>query len=369
MAAKYIFVTNSEGPGDLSSWEDAGGYTGIAAADAICRAHAARSMNAYILEDSVNFKALLSTSGKDAKSRIFITGEEYYRADNIKIADNLTDLLDGTISVKNIITERGRQAGDYQLLWTGTQADGTKKPGKNNESFCTDWESKEQATGVLGSAILTTGDWLCHDTKKCEEKARLYCIQDISLANLKVQSFNLLSKSTGQEASILEDGQAGELALVIENDGNIESKGFYVEITVTDGTSISKHFSNLAPGTIASVTWEWDPVSVGTHTISLSLDDRGDVNELYEDDNTKELVVTVRAAPSPQPTVTITPSPTTTTTPSPTASPTPTDTTPTPTETPKEEELDMWLVFSGIAVAAAIVIYLLKKKKKKGKKN
>ena len=40
--ARQMFVTSVTGTGNLSTWADAGGFTGLDAGDAICQARAAR---------------------------------------------------------------------------------------------------------------------------------------------------------------------------------------------------------------------------------------------------------------------------------------------------------------------------------------
>lgn len=64
-AQAHVFMTSSTGSGDLSSWPDASGATGLQAADAICRAHA----EAGSLEGADEYVAWLSDSTDDAYCR------------------------------------------------------------------------------------------------------------------------------------------------------------------------------------------------------------------------------------------------------------------------------------------------------------
>lgn len=73
---RIAFVTSVTGTGDLSSWADAGGNTGLAAGDAICQARA----SAAGLANSGNFVAWLSDSSDDAYCRIH--GLSGTKADN-----------------------------------------------------------------------------------------------------------------------------------------------------------------------------------------------------------------------------------------------------------------------------------------------
>ena len=59
---RRAFATSVQGPGNLSSWADAGGNTGLAAGDAICRARAA----AGGLPNAATYRAWLSNSATDA---------------------------------------------------------------------------------------------------------------------------------------------------------------------------------------------------------------------------------------------------------------------------------------------------------------
>jgi len=65
-AAHVMFVTSITGTGDLSSWDDAGGFAGLAAGDAICQAIAGRAN----LGNSGAYRAWLSDSSNDAYCRL-----------------------------------------------------------------------------------------------------------------------------------------------------------------------------------------------------------------------------------------------------------------------------------------------------------
>jgi len=63
---RIAFVTSTSGLTDLSTWDEAGGATGLAAADTICRVRAASAG----LKSPENFVAWISSSEDDAYCRI-----------------------------------------------------------------------------------------------------------------------------------------------------------------------------------------------------------------------------------------------------------------------------------------------------------
>ncbi len=125
---KKTFVTSVSGTGDLSSWADAGGNTGLAAGDAICQARA----GAAGLANAANFKAWLSDSSTDAKDRLTSDGP-WVRLDGVKVADSNADLIDGSLFTTINLTETGTYYGST-YAWTGTSYDGIKKT-----NTCNDW--------------------------------------------------------------------------------------------------------------------------------------------------------------------------------------------------------------------------------------
>ena len=61
-----VFMTSTTGTGDLSTWADAHGLSGLAAADEICRTRAA----AASLADADSYVAFLSDTRDDAYCRV-----------------------------------------------------------------------------------------------------------------------------------------------------------------------------------------------------------------------------------------------------------------------------------------------------------
>ena len=75
------FVSSQSGPGELAAWPQAGGATGLAAGDAICRNLAA----AAHLPAPESFVAWLSDATQDARDRVTIDAN-FRRVDNYPIA-------------------------------------------------------------------------------------------------------------------------------------------------------------------------------------------------------------------------------------------------------------------------------------------
>ena len=65
-ARLQMFVTSVAGSGELSSWDDAGTLTGVAAGDAICQARA----TAAALPNPATYRAWLSDDTDDAYCRL-----------------------------------------------------------------------------------------------------------------------------------------------------------------------------------------------------------------------------------------------------------------------------------------------------------
>ena len=135
---KKVFLASGWGTGNLSTWPGAGGNSGLAAGDAICRARAA----AAGLANADRFKAWLSDSTTNAKDRITSDGP-WVRLDGVPIAENKADLLDGSLFTSINLTETGLYYGNYGV-WSGTTDNGVKTP-----NTCNDWT--DGSSGFMGS--------------------------------------------------------------------------------------------------------------------------------------------------------------------------------------------------------------------------
>ncbi len=171
---KKAFLTSVRGNGNLGSWADAGGKTGLEAGDAICQSRAA----AAGLANASNFKAWLSDNTTDAKTRFSNPGGPWVRLDGVKVADNMTDLTDGSLFSSINLTETGDYIGNY-AVWTGTLFDGTK-----TNDTCNNWTDGTSAsqgdTGIAANAGgYNGGRWSNFYPNECDFKyVHLYCLED-----------------------------------------------------------------------------------------------------------------------------------------------------------------------------------------------
>lgn len=163
-----VFVTSTSGPGDLSSWPEAGGETGIAAGDAICQARAA----AAGLAKPERFIAWLSDGAHDAADRLTLNGP-WTRIDGVPVADSLADLKDGQLHTAISFDENG-EAQPYKRAWTGTTPSGTYAGWS-----CAGWSSASVlAYGTYGSQYVSYGEWTQSYDGECDSNFCIYCFSN-----------------------------------------------------------------------------------------------------------------------------------------------------------------------------------------------
>ena len=117
-----LFVTSQHGSGNLGSWPQAGGQSGLAAGDQICQALAD---NAAL---GGTWKALLSTPGNDFRDRSTHNAKGYMQIDGTVVANSWDELFNPSCNMwqgKLNLTETGGIAADHLVVQTGTQCDGT----------------------------------------------------------------------------------------------------------------------------------------------------------------------------------------------------------------------------------------------------
>lgn len=163
------FVTSQMGNGDLSSWPQAGGETGLAAGDAICQSLAASAG----LPAPESFVAFLSDGVTDAADRLSIDGP-WIRLDGVRIADSKADLTDNSIDVPLNLTDGGTYLTNW-LVWTGTFAIGV-----SSTHNCDGWTSAlESDFGDSGTANRASQPWAWASSPLCSfSGARLYCFSN-----------------------------------------------------------------------------------------------------------------------------------------------------------------------------------------------
>lgn len=227
-AVRQAFVTSVTGTGDLSSWDDAGGESGLAAGDAICRARA----GAANLDNANSYRAWLSTSTVDAYCHVLgLTGTRaddcdgsavgeppagpWARRDGQPFAAALgaaTDPVDPRVYQPLLFDELGVEVPFVgALAWTGTGPDGTLYA-----TSCLDWDSASNGQfGDTGSAGSVGRNWTYHVTLNCDQTARLLCLEPGAGDTLRVPTSGgalaFLSSTTGHGK--LEDWSGGTAGL------------------------------------------------------------------------------------------------------------------------------------------------------------
>lgn len=166
-AGKQAFVTSATGAGDLSTWVDANGQTGLAAGDAICQARAtAASLTG-------TFKAWLSTSSVDAIDRLTSTGP-WVTLDGVVVATSKADLTDGSIFTAINRSDTGEWLTGNSV-WTGTSA----YSGGASGASCADWTSAQASDqGWVGAANSVSPAWSSSYQGNCNSLNPIFCFED-----------------------------------------------------------------------------------------------------------------------------------------------------------------------------------------------
>jgi hypothetical protein len=168
--ARVAFVTSASGTGNLSSWPEADGQTGLAAGDSICR-NLARDAG---LPHAQSFRAWLSSSTESAPLR-FGSDRAWERLDGVEIAAGLSELIAGSIEVPIHLDETG-EVPIGNGVWSGTAADGTAQLGAN----CSDWTEDSDGNALGGISTRSDADWTARTSvpTACASHQRLYCFSE-----------------------------------------------------------------------------------------------------------------------------------------------------------------------------------------------
>lgn len=159
LTSLIIFVSSTTYTGNLG---------GISGADTICNGLADEA------DLTGTFVAWLSDITTDAKDRITITDMPFKLVDDtIIIANDLADLIDGTIDNKINIDENGQTGIDAEV-WTGTNEFGLKIIDKH----CSNWISAlHEVKGKKGKSKESDKKWTNEKDKECDNSLRIYCFQ------------------------------------------------------------------------------------------------------------------------------------------------------------------------------------------------
>lgn len=156
---KQVFVSSETYDGNLG---------GLPGADAKCQTLATAAGL------TGTFKAWLSTGTTTATSRLTHSDGPYALVDNTKIANNWSDLTDGSL-LHAIDQDENGDTSTAIAIWTGTTPTGDKStPNCLGWTFNTD-SSKSGRTGTLAADQTWTDNNATE--KKCNSLQNLYCIE------------------------------------------------------------------------------------------------------------------------------------------------------------------------------------------------
>lgn len=185
--ARRIFQTSVKGTGNLSTWPDAHGKTGIEAGDAICqsRADAAGLSGTFVawLSDDNNdaYCRLHQLSGKKADncglSELPVDGGPWVRTDGFPFASDAAHLFGRNVVYSTVTTD---EFGIAHLLsggyFTATTNQGTVY--KNEyATTCDNWTNSPEAMVGGGVAVFGAGSWSNGSTGYCNMARALLCIE------------------------------------------------------------------------------------------------------------------------------------------------------------------------------------------------
>jgi hypothetical protein len=173
LAAKKVFLSSAKGVGDLSSWPEANGKSGVLAGDEICQTLASNA--GYANADK--FVAWLTDSSKSAIGRLVGEGP-WARPDGVLVAENRSDLTDGLLLTGIAQTEKNTYTG-YKV-WTGTKHAGDC-PDCISALNCENWSSASSLIkpkqGLSSSTYYSWSDVGESWDSRCSDEGRLYCLE------------------------------------------------------------------------------------------------------------------------------------------------------------------------------------------------
>ena len=164
---KTVFVTN-----DSFKGKNLGGLTG---ADDKCQAEADDPAS---IVPSGTYLAWLSDGTDSPDTRFTKSSHPYILPDGSKIAEDYSDLTDGSILHPLDMEPTGNRIMGLDKFWTGTLADGKSAP---HSVTCTGWKADPLTyhKGMHGQTDLTTSSWsTLHANDSCRNSySRLLCFQ------------------------------------------------------------------------------------------------------------------------------------------------------------------------------------------------
>ena len=162
--ARIVFVSSVAVNGHLG---------GVAGADLFCQALASGAGLPG------TFHAWISLTTNAASSRITHATVPYVMLvdgmPGVVVADDWTDLTDGTLDAAIIRTEEG-QVVTQDFAWTNTLAAGNAP---HDVVSCLGWTSSDsEPIGIVGTTTATNSEWAFAYNRTCDTLQSIYCVQD-----------------------------------------------------------------------------------------------------------------------------------------------------------------------------------------------
>jgi len=160
---KTVFVTSDTFKKNLG---------GLKGADDKCQAEADHPAS---IVPSGTYLAWLSDGTDSPDTRFTKSSHPYILPNGKKIAEDYTDLTDGSLLKPINLGPNGKPVG-LQLFWTGTNADGTTV---QYTYTCEGWTGDPIPNfhGMAGSTVQTSTLWSTYSVDRCERSFRLACFQ------------------------------------------------------------------------------------------------------------------------------------------------------------------------------------------------
>jgi hypothetical protein len=161
-----VFVTSKTYDSNL------GGLTG---ADAKCQKEADDPAS---IVPSGTYRAWLSDGTNSPNSRFTRSSSPYVLANGKKIAENYSDLTDGSLLNPINLGPNGKPVG-YQPYWTGTYPDGSSARIDETSGTCGAWavDPPAKTWGMNGHTSKKSGLWTTEKGYPCRKTLKLACFQ------------------------------------------------------------------------------------------------------------------------------------------------------------------------------------------------
>ena len=163
---KTVFVTSATFNSNLG---------GLKGADAKCQAEADGSAS---IVPTGTYMAWLSDGTNSPDTRFTKSSHPYVLPNGKKIAEDYTDLTDGSLLGPINLGPDGKPVG-YQPFWTGTNPDGTTVQVDAYSGTCGGWAVDPPAGkyGANGHTVKSASSWTYDHGHLCRKPLKLACFQ------------------------------------------------------------------------------------------------------------------------------------------------------------------------------------------------